>query len=494
MRYDFSWPPDDGAMTQIYQGKLADLPLAELIREIGDTSASGAVRLSRERAKAVVYFEKGVVVFAASNMRAHRLTEFLKRSNAVSESSLSGLPPAASDDEILIHLVNSGLIEVSAAIESKVDQVSDILRSTLLWTEGEWQFDQKIRVPSDTHVKVDSGRLLLEASRHLPASFVSSRFSSSDEPVEPGTLNGSPANLLPSEALVHKKITRVTSVSQLVAATDLTADQTRRAIYSLAICGAIKRRAWTTTRFNATSPPKAAPKTVEPEAEPVETLESFLARLEGTSDHYQILGVSRHDSSDQIKKAYHSLARRYHPDRFHQADAQLRNQIESAFARVAQAHEVLTDPSARTKYDARSPAMGRSAPNGGRLSRESRKPESENRAEASFQKGTAAVAQNQLKEAVRFFAEAASMEPHCARYRAEYGRALINDPATRRLAEIELKAAIALEPKNVSYRVVLAELYKALGLRRRAQGELERALVDDPKHVGARNLLASLKD
>jgi hypothetical protein len=56
-----------------------------------------------------------------------------------------------------------------------------------------------------------------------------------------------------------------------------------------------------------------------------------------------------------------------------------------------------------------------------------------------------------------------SLEPRSARYRAEYGRALISDPQTRRIAEVELQAAIALEPTNVSYRVALAELYKALG-------------------------------
>jgi Tfp pilus assembly protein PilF len=70
---------------------------------------------------------------------------------------------------------------------------------------------------------------------------------------------------------------------------------------------------------------------------------------------------------------------------------------------------------------------------------------------------------------------------------------LINDPKTRRLAEFELKAAIALEPDNTSYRVALAELYKALGLRRRAEGELQRALTVDPKNAAARTLLASLK-
>ncbi|HEY5073396.1 MAG TPA: tetratricopeptide repeat protein, partial [Pyrinomonadaceae bacterium] len=55
------------------------------------------------------------------------------------------------------------------------------------------------------------------------------------------------------------------------------------------------------------------------------------------------------------------------------------------------------------------------------------------------------------------------------------------------------QAALSLEPENTSYRVMLAELYKQLGLQRRAEGELERALAADPKNEAARSLLLSLK-
>jgi hypothetical protein len=40
---------------------------------------------------------------------------------------------------------------------------------------------------------------------------------------------------------------------------------------------------------------------------------------------------------------------------------------------------------------------------------------------------------------------------------------------------------------------MLAELYKALGLRRRAAGEIQKALAADPKNESARSLLSSLK-
>jgi predicted Zn-dependent protease len=56
-----------------------------------------------------------------------------------------------------------------------------------------------------------------------------------------------------------------------------------------------------------------------------------------------------------------------------------------------------------------------------------------------------------------------------------------------------LQAALSLEPENTSYRVMLAELYKQLGLQRRAEGELKRALAGDPANKAAHSLLLSLR-
>ena len=85
------------------------------------------------------------------------------------------------------------------------------------------------------------------------------------------------------------------------------------------------------------------------------------------------------------------------------------------------------------------------------------------------------------------------LSPREARYRAYYGQALIRQANTRRIAETELQAALLIEPDNASYRIMLAELYKQLGLQKRAEGELERALAVDPGNEAARSLLLSLR-
>ena len=64
-------------------------------------------------------------------------------------------------------------------------------------------------------------------------------------------------------------------------------------------------------------------------------------------DYYEVLGVTRNASGEDIKRAYRKLAMKYHPDRNHES----KGEAEILFKECAEAYEVLSDDQKRRRYD-----------------------------------------------------------------------------------------------------------------------------------------------
>ena len=146
-------------------GQLSEHPLAELIREAAAARLSGALRLRRVRVRAVVYVRRGEVVYALSNLRAHRLAASAQRSGLFARERLAAAVTELMDDaEAAAALVAAGATREELA-RLRASQSADVLRTCLLWTDGEWGFDPRAQPAEELKSKVAVGELLLEAAR-----------------------------------------------------------------------------------------------------------------------------------------------------------------------------------------------------------------------------------------------------------------------------------------------------------------------------------------
>jgi curved DNA-binding protein CbpA len=368
---------------------------------------------------------------------------------------------------------------------------------------------------------VSTQQLLLEASRHIDLKFSAARLTNGAETLSPATAVTDDLKLLPAEAFLLSRIDSSISVDDLIALSGLPDTQARQAIYGLFLAGLLKREFWQPA-FRTAPPQTAAPagsermkpkpvKKVlpppvpEPKIDPRRELDNFLARLADAANHYEVLDVSVNADVTEIKRSYHTIAKNFHPDRFHDlAGTSTHTQLQSSFARITQAYETLINPEARAAHDGNlqvlrrvrdnQDMMSRSTANRDRSQGESESGDSlAQLAEKRFQEGAAALQLGHTNAAASCFSAAARMVPNEARYRAYFGRVLAANPKTRREAENELLAAVKLDPGNAQYHVMLAVLYRDLGFGKRAASQVEKALALDPNNSQARQLLASLE-
>ena len=554
------------------EGLLGEHPLVELIHEIAAAGLSGALRLERERVKVVVYFELGEIVYAASNLRVHRLIEVARRAGVTDQQLARACnEEAAPDAKLGAALVETRILSAEALEKLLIRQTTEVLRPLLLWTSGTWQFNARARLVENMRVKINSRELMMEAARRLPEDFVAKRFPNSNEILFTEiTTSSNEQAFLPTEVFVLSRVDVNARINEVIALSGLAESEALRVIYTLVGGGCLRRenppRAFTPEEVaqalalqasiaaakpgapaaidaasiveaNKSAEAKAQP-VVQPEENEQAALNEMFARLARATNHYTMLGIGQRASPTEIKRAYHAHARRFHPDRFHSdADKTLPARVEAAFKQIGHAYETLSNKSTRAAYDlklnaevfaprnAASPSASATPPmqhNAGsntnqnttaRPSTESnpaqgKQPSFNNATQASptahdssassqaehyFQQGLAALQQGNQALAAARLSEAARLEPRQPRYRAHYGRALATNAQMRHRAEAELKAAVELDAKDVSYRVMLAEFYRSIGLHRRAEGELERALAIDPQNENTRRLLNDLR-
>lgn len=360
----------------VCMGQLRNHPLAELIREISAAALTGALRLERDRARIVIYIEDGRVVLANSNLRAHRVLEYLKRVPGFAERFNSDQNLA--DDEILKSLVERGVLKEDSASQLRARQTLDIVRAGLLWTDGTWEFDPRIRVAEGKVEVRQINQPMMEWARRLPDSFLATRFRNANEKLSTLFTEKEGIELLPAEAFILSRLDIPLYVHQLISLSGLPETEAVRACYVLSLGGLIEREMWPAAlskkdvdralAFKAryagqeeavvseTKPETKGqvehPVPAEPEISKEEELAAFLERATKGRNNYEVMGVPRSAKQDVLKKTYLNLARNFHPDLFHH-DPKLRLEVESAFAKVANAYEVLRDKKTRAAYDVR---------------------------------------------------------------------------------------------------------------------------------------------
>lgn len=512
------------------KGTLSEHPFAELLAETTEAGISGSFRLSDGDKKTIIYLNQGAVVFAVSNLREHRLFAIALSEGKIEEESLRGIQNVGNDMELSGQLVDKGIMSQKDVKSLTTRQICAILEHCLTWNSGEWSFSSLARIKDGIEYPVDHNSILLEFARKLETDQIVERFGSEGESF--GIKPESPfhLNLQSHEAFVLSRFDQeFIPVSELDSVSGLPTETTRQVLYSLWLGGFLFRKNWNSVlsekriagmleaklKLVVESEPVApvivpielapAPELTETESEAIteelkeineeQALYEYLERIEAAVTLYETIGVAQNAETPQIKQAYFAQAKKYHPDLFHQK-GDLHSRIQDAFTNIAQAYETLKESETRDLYDfkmRKELAEIKEREATGITATEANLNKQAEKAADNFQWGMNLLEEDEPVEAIPFFARAVHFDPDIAKYRAYYGKALASDKKNLHKAETEIQIALKIEPGNVAYRYMLAELFVHIGLRKRAEGELTKLLSMAPANREAMALLDSLE-
>lgn len=210
-------------------------------------------------------------------------------------------------------------------------------------------------------------------------------------------------------------------------------------------------------------------------------------RLEG-ANHYEVLGVAPDAGSDDIRKAYFGLARKWHSDAFAGRDlGDVAPVVGSIFARIAEAQRVLMNPEQRAEYDVFLDRKAKGLPTD---------VSSVFEAEEAFHKAQAHIRGQRWSEAEKLLRRAVELNSAEAEFQAWLGAAIHRTHGSAGVAEARAAFARArdLIPELLVTDFLEAQLEIGEGEFEAAEARLQKILLEQPDHGGAQQALRNLRE
>jgi curved DNA-binding protein CbpA len=194
---------------------------------------------------------------------------------------------------------------------------------------------------------------------------------------------------------------------------------------------------------------------------------------------YEILGVPEDATTHAIQAAFFQLAKVWHPDRLPPELSELRASSTKLFARMSEAHQILTDAERRREYDQLLRA-------GAANSEEQEQVAQIVRAAAAFQRAEVLLKKRDLKAAETEALAAMKGDPDQAEYKALYAWICAEQPREKYDELIQLlNSALKSEPNNQRALWYRGQLHKRAGDSSKALRDFKQLLELNPKHLDA---------
>lgn len=455
--------------------------IASFLKDVFFNSRSGRLSFKRKEIEKYFFFFKGQPIQVKTNVKSERLGEILFKLQKIQEETFSRINEYIEVNRPLGEsLKRTGVIKETDIREALAFQIRESLLSVFSFFDAEISFQERSDLePPEELPAVDIPFIIDYGIRRMKYDAAIQKFFTGKK-VSLKNIRYA-YFLTEEEKVLLERFSTVQVIDWMSIPAHFSNENFYKSLYLFYCLDMIEVSA-ADSSFRQDDYDKGGRKKLqldELEAR-LEELREIKANLK-TKNYYELLGVSRVATEEEIKRAYFNLARNYHPDRFNQevGDISLINEVFNA---ITTAYRTLSDADKRKQYDAQL-----SAP-----SQESAE-DLVKKAEIKYRQGRTLYNQGMYEEAIILLEEAIRLRRNKADYYLLLAMAESKLSAYKKKAEKDFLKAIEMEPWNPEGYLGLGMLYLNEGLKIKAKKQFQKALEIDPEHQQVRAALAELE-
>jgi curved DNA-binding protein CbpA len=470
-------------------GNLKHFPLSDIFLGLQRSEKTGILEMKNSPILKKIYIKNGDMIFATSNQEEDRLGEVLVKAGKLTleqyyQSIESMKKTGKRQGAVLVEL---GYLKPKDLIWAVTHQVEEIILSLFQWKDGEFEF-KEVALPSEEVIilKLSAANLIYRGIKRIDNfTYLKDGFFPMDAVPD---YSADPMDLFqdirlePQDKEILFLIDGSRNVQGILSLSPLDNLQTMKMLYALMNAKLIEITEKGQEREDTITEEILKEPEEELDSAFVEKVEELHNRLPSI-DYYNILGISKWSTPDEIKRAYLTKAKEFHPDRhFSLMSETLKNKLNTLFSHLTMAYKTLSNPQMKMEYDQDSSFKA--------VSMEGRTFEI---AKAKFEEGKKAFWDKLYAEAAELFGQAAYLDSSVASYHFYFGMALAKVKKLREAQEA-INRALTLDPLNANYITELGHIYLVLGFNSRAKAAFEKAIQLDPSNKRAAEGLQKIGD
>lgn len=485
------------------RGRVADTPLAEVLRDLHFDRKGGVLSVHGGGRVDELYFDRGEVFYAKTNAPGERLDRVLVKWGLVPEDQVSVLVQRAGQD-VRGALVREGVFPDEKAFDDFMGQVlRERMAAVFTREDAEWEFDARdVRSLRAVAFDTSTPNVVLEGVRRMAhAEKVLAPLVQDDAALRMNPRAAVPVESLrmgPSEGYVLSQVDGTTTLATIARTSPLGEGDTLRLLYALLVLDVLTHPDYQGYRFGIGHLAQRRQEEGSREESERNLIEEEYRRVRGL-DVFHLLPGLEDMSGEERRKAVKSWQENWKPERFSERTRKgMRDQLTYLAGRAGEALLAFMD---EDRKRAGEPAAGRERDASGaevrrmELSKseaQSRQDALEQQARQYRQHADQALAKKDVHSAVQYLREAVRLHER-GEDQELLGDALAMNPHWRRKAEEAYQRAMELMGFRPDIPLKLGRLYARSGATTKAREAFEKALELQPDHEEAKAALKDLK-